>query len=196
MRRYRRVSNDCLGPTSSPRADHALECAGCFEAYLGAKQVNEAFPRILDSLDWLFFYDRLDSKLRSDRDYELLGYVPYAFVPWHKLFASHTQKHLEFPKTDYEAYQQRVAHQEIVDAFKLNLPWQLKTAFTGTNVVAELLPLLNRILNPEIRPVNSQLVKKEEKEVLAKLVGLMVGMKLGFVQDKNEEGQLTYKLEP
>ncbi len=63
-------------------------------------------------------------------------------------------------------------------------------------MVAELLPLLNRILNPEIRPVNSQLVKKEEKDVLTKLVGLMIRMKLGFVQDKNEDGQLTYKLEP
>ena len=84
--------NGVLARSSCANLADAL--AGCFEAYLGAKQVNEAFPRILDSLDWLFFCDRLDSKLRSDRDDELLGYVPYAFVPWHKLFASHTQKHL------------------------------------------------------------------------------------------------------
>lgn len=177
-------------------ADPPPSLAGCFENYLGAKQVNEAFPRILEALDWLYLYDRLESKLRSDRDYELLSYVPFAFVGWHKLFASHTAKPLEYPKADYEAYQQRVAHQEIVDAFRVHLPHELKGLFTGTNVAAELLPLLNRILNPDIRPVNSQLVKADERRVLTKLVHLMMAMKISFVQDKNEDGQLTYKLEP
>lgn len=64
--------------------------------------MNDGWSRILEAHDWLFLYDRLDSRLRSDRDYELLAYVPYTFVPWYKLFSSHTAKALEFPKSDYE----------------------------------------------------------------------------------------------
>lgn len=76
---------------------------GCFENYLLARDTdNEAFPRISEALDWLYFFDRLDGKLRTDRDYELLGYVPYSFVPWYPLFSSQTPNPVELPKTDYE----------------------------------------------------------------------------------------------
>jgi chromosome transmission fidelity protein 18 len=76
--------------------------SGCFENYLGAKQLTDTWPRINEALDWLFLYDRLDGRLRSDRNYELLAYMPYAFVPWYKLFSSHSSAPLEFPKSDYE----------------------------------------------------------------------------------------------
>ncbi|KDE04049.1 hypothetical protein MVLG_05488 [Microbotryum lychnidis-dioicae p1A1 Lamole] len=169
---------------------------GCFENYLSAKQLTDTWPRINEALDWLFLYDRLDGRLRSDRDYELLGYVPYAFAPWYKLFSSHSTIPLEFPKADYEAYLKRIAHQEIVQTFSSQLPQGLKSLFTGPNVSAELLPLLNRILSPELKPINSQLIKAEDRVVLIKLVNTMLGLGLAFVQDKNEEGQLMYKLEP
>lgn len=44
--------------------------------------------------------------------------------------------------------------------------------------------------------VNSQLIKTEERAVMLKLISTMLGMRLSFVQDKNEDGQLTYKLDP
>ncbi|SCZ92034.1 BZ3500_MvSof-1268-A1-R1_Chr5-3g08294 [Microbotryum saponariae] len=169
---------------------------GCFENYLSAKQLTDTWPRINEALDWLFLYDRLDGRLRSDRDYELLGYVPYAFAPWYKLFSSHSTIPLEFPKADYEAYLKRIAHQEIVQTFSSQLPQGLKSLFTGPNVSAELLPLLNRILSPQLKPINSQLIKAEDRIVLINLVNTMLALGLAFVQDKNEEGQLMYKLEP
>ena len=76
---------------------------GCFENYLIARDTdNESFSRINDALDWLYFFDRLDGNLRTDRAYELLGYVPYSFVPWYPLFSSQTPNPVELPKTDYE----------------------------------------------------------------------------------------------
>lgn len=83
-------------------ADSSTPHTGCFENYLGARQLTDTWPRILEATDWLFLYDRLDGRLRSDRDYELLAYVPYAFVPWYKLFSSQTSAPMEFPKADYE----------------------------------------------------------------------------------------------
>ncbi|GAA6038469.1 hypothetical protein JCM8097_004581 [Rhodosporidiobolus ruineniae] len=170
---------------------------GCFENYLTARGVNaEAFPRILSALDCLFFYDRIDGRLRAEREYELLAYVPYAFAPWYSLFSSQVPKPVELPKTDYEMYLKRVAHQEVADAFSQNIPHTLRTMFTGTNVVAELLPLLNRIVAPDLKPVNSQVVKNEERQTLLRLVNTMITSKLSFVLDKAEDGQLSYKLDP
>ncbi len=50
-------------------------------------------------------------------------------------------------------YLKRTAHQEVADAFSQAIPQSLRTMFTGTNVVGELLPLLNRILSPDLKPV-------------------------------------------
>lgn len=48
----------------------------------------------------------------------------------------------------------------------------------------------------EFSQINSQLIKTDERVVLLKLINTMLDLKLFFVQDKNEDGQMTYKLEP
>jgi chromosome transmission fidelity protein 18 len=105
---YEKISQGAL---SSPfpsfphcRLTPRLPCfAGCFENYLVARGTNaESFPRIDKALEWLFLYDRLDSRLRSEREYELLAYVPYSFAPWYSLFSSQVPKEVERSKTDYE----------------------------------------------------------------------------------------------
>lgn len=105
-RRFHKVSAETGRRTIGPAltiCSHCSRCdTGCFENYLGVKQLTDTWPRINEAGDWLFLYDRLDGRLRSDRDYELLGYVPYTFVPWYKLFSSHTSAQMEFPKADYE----------------------------------------------------------------------------------------------
>lgn len=89
--------------------------------------------------------------------------------------------------------------------------------FTAATIASELLPFINRIVSPDLKPVsppslcsllsyvnadrynpqvNSQLIKKDERLVLMKLVNHLLTMKMSFVQDRNEEGQLSYKLDP
>ncbi|BGP22340.1 hypothetical protein Rt10032_c07g3187 [Rhodotorula toruloides] len=169
----------------------------CFENYLTARSSNnEALPRILQALDWIWLYDQLDNRLRSEREYELLAYVPYSFVAWYPLFSSQVPNPVELPKTDYEMYLKRIAHQEVADAFAASVPQNLKTLFSGPNIVAELLPFLNRIVAPDLKPVNSQVVKNEERARLMRLVNTMISTKLAFVLDKSEDGQLSFKLDP
>ncbi|GAA6044332.1 hypothetical protein NBRC10512_004645, partial [Rhodotorula toruloides] len=143
-----------------------------------------------------YLYDQLDNRLRSEREYELLAYVPYSFVAWYPLFSSQVPNPVELPKTDYEMYLKRIAHQEVADAFAASVPQNLKTLFSGPNIVAELLPLLNRIVAPDLKPVNSQVVKNEERARLMRLVNTMISTKLAFVLDKSEDGQLSFKLDP
>ena len=44
--------------------------------------------------------------------------------------------------------------------------------------------------------LNSQIVRTQERLVLKRLVEIMAAMELQFVQEKNEEGQLVYRLDP
>ena len=56
--------------------------------------------------------------------------------------------------------------------------------------------MINRIISPPLRPVNKQIVKPEERATLARLLDIMVALELRFVQEKAEDGQLMYRLDP
>jgi len=44
--------------------------------------------------------------------------------------------------------------------------------------------------------VNSQVIRPAEKAILTRLVDIMVSLELRFVQEKAEDGQLVYRLDP
>jgi hypothetical protein len=44
--------------------------------------------------------------------------------------------------------------------------------------------------------VNSQVIRPEEKAMLSRLVNIMVSLELRFVQERAEDGQLLYRLDP
>ncbi|KAG8687630.1 hypothetical protein FRC11_006876 [Ceratobasidium sp. 423] len=66
----------------------------------------------------------------------------------------------------------------------------------GSKAVLEFLPFINRIISPPLKPLNSQIVRTQERLVLKRLVEIMAAMELRYVQDKNEDGQPIYRLEP
>ena len=78
----------------------------------------------------------------------------------------------------------------------LNLPAKIQRHFRKSNFATELLSPFLRILSPFLRPVNKQLIKPDEREVLKRLVDIMIQFQLTFVQEKTEDGQFLYRLEP
>lgn len=44
--------------------------------------------------------------------------------------------------------------------------------------------------------MNSQIIKPEERALLARLVEIMVSLELRFVQERTEDGQVVYRLDP
>lgn len=44
--------------------------------------------------------------------------------------------------------------------------------------------------------MNSQVIRPEERALLTRLVDIMVSLELRFMQEKLEDGQLVYRLEP
>ena len=44
--------------------------------------------------------------------------------------------------------------------------------------------------------MNKQVIKPDERALMSRLVDIMVAMELRFVQEKSEDGQLMYRLDP
>ncbi|KAA1103243.1 hypothetical protein PGT21_010911 [Puccinia graminis f. sp. tritici] len=169
---------------------------GCFESYLGMKQPTDLWQTYDRLHEWLDFHDRLETKIWKEQEYQLSGYVPYSIAIWRELMGNVTNKAPDYPKIDYEHFLKRSINEETLSSFNSHLPPIVKASFKSQEVVCELLPFLIRILSVDLRPVNSKLIKKEEKDVLARLVSIMIELGLKFVQDKSEDGQLSYTLEP
>ncbi|KAH8920215.1 P-loop containing nucleoside triphosphate hydrolase protein [Atractiella rhizophila] len=175
---------------------------GCFEFYPRFHHHSSSFlDQVTNALDWLAFFDSLDSRIRTERDYELMAYMPYSVTAWYPIFGSAKgfggdEVKLEWPKEDYEGYLKRMAHEEISNSFRQGLPVEVRSIFTSVNTSLELAPYMMRILSPDLKPINSQIIKQEEKQLLNKLVDTMGRMKLAFYQERNDDGQLSYKLEP
>ena len=59
--------------------------------------------------------------------------------------------------------------------------------------VFDILPNLLDIIQPNLRPVNTQLYSAREKEELKALVDTMTAYNLTYVQERSQEGQYVYK---
>lgn len=44
--------------------------------------------------------------------------------------------------------------------------------------------------------VNKQVIKPDERALMSRLVDIMAALELRFVQEKSEDGQLMYRLDP
>lgn len=74
----------------------------CFENYLKGKTPADELRACSRALDWLQFYDNLDARLRRDRDYDIMPYIPYSFIAWNPIFAAVANKTPEWPRVDFE----------------------------------------------------------------------------------------------
>ncbi|TBU35498.1 P-loop containing nucleoside triphosphate hydrolase protein [Dichomitus squalens] len=176
---------------------------GCFEHYANLHRHDASFERYSKGMEWLCRWDVLMGAMRAEREYALLPYMPYPLVAFYPLFQDRGAPKVERPKADWEHYTQTKTNEEIYKS----LARCLRTAAarcggdwrhlaSDTLMQLELAPYLNRIVSPPLRPVNSQVIRPAEKAVLARLVSVMANLELRFVQEKTEEGQLVYRLDP
>ena len=59
--------------------------------------------------------------------------------------------------------------------------------------VRDTLPYIMVIMQPGLRPVNTQLYSPREKEELHNLVNLHIAFNLNYVQEKTPEGSYIYR---
>ncbi|KAJ7827471.1 hypothetical protein B0H14DRAFT_2814415 [Mycena olivaceomarginata] len=161
------------------------------------------FSRYEKANEWLVTFDLLSATMYSDGDFALSQYLPYTLVPFYPLFKERSGQRVERSQADWEAAVQTRANEEIYKS----LSRCLQTASTrhggdfrhlvSTPILQlEFAPYINRIISPPLRPVNSQVIKPEERALLSRLVDIMSTLELQFFQERAEDGQLTYRLDP
>ncbi|KAH9966853.1 P-loop containing nucleoside triphosphate hydrolase protein [Russula dissimulans] len=193
------------------RLSHALEATGtldrvalgCFEHYTNLGRHDATFARYEKANEWLVAYDVLSGSMRTEREYGLLQYLSYALVPFFPLFQERGAPRVERPKADWEWHVKTRANEEIYKSLtravrtgNARSAGQFRDLVSEPVLILEFAPLLNRIICPPIRPVNSQVIRPEEKAMLSRLVNIMVSLELRFVQERAEDGQIVYKLDP
>ncbi|KAG8995078.1 hypothetical protein FRB90_000281 [Tulasnella sp. 427] len=176
---------------------------GCFAHYASLHHSDPSWKRYLKAQKWFTTFDLFSSTMRVEQEYAVLQYMPYMVVPVYPIFADSGNAKVGNPRADWECHVKAKACEEIyksmsdcVVADHGRHTASLRHLLTKEVVVAEFAPLLNRIISPPLRPVNSQVIRPYEKAMLKKLVDVMVSLELRFVQEKNEDGQLMYRLDP
>lgn len=171
---------------------------GCFEAYPAMRFHDVALQKFCEMSEWFNFYDQVNYRANNKHEYEVYKYLPYPIVNFHRFFAGTcAQEHrVEYPRVDYETYASRKTFENLVDVFLAGIQPQKRRFLTKTMVIHELVPLLMHIITPDIKPVNQQLIKSAEKAQLVRLIDIMIEFGLSFIQEKTEDGQFLFKLEP
>ncbi|KXN91400.1 Chromosome transmission fidelity protein 18 [Leucoagaricus sp. SymC.cos] len=169
---------------------------GCFEHYATLRQHDANFSRYESANEWLMAFDTLSSSMFADGDFALIPYLSFTLVPFYPLFQARTSERIERNYSDWEHHQLTKSNEEIYASFARCLRSATLRQEGGSyrHLVStpilqlEFTPFINRIISPPLRPVKRQL--------LARLVEIMSALELRFVQDRGDEGQLSYRLEP
>ncbi|KAI8577410.1 hypothetical protein K450DRAFT_252301 [Umbelopsis ramanniana AG] len=171
---------------------------GCFESYPKMKFHDVAGAKIVAAFDWLYFYDLINHRSNNQHQNGLYGYLPYPLVNFHRYFAGTVaQEHkVEYPKVDYENFLAKKSFTNLSNMLISGMSVHQRRNTTKENITTELLHQLLRIISPQLRPVNHQLIKPAEKAILGRLVDIMIDFGLTFVQEKVDEGRFVYRLEP
>ncbi|KAB5593127.1 Sister chromatid cohesion-related protein [Ceratobasidium theobromae] len=193
------------------RLSRVIENAGtdriavaCFEHYTTLRKGRSSWSSLFAANDWFGWYDMLSMAIRAEQEYALLPYQPYAIAAFHPLFATLGNPKYERVNNDWDHFTRTKLNEEIKLAVCNALVAGARDSdaatymhlMAGHKAALEFLPLVNRIINPPLKPLNSQIVRTQERLVLKRLVEIMTAMELRYVQEKNEDGQSVYRLEP
>ncbi|KAH7107651.1 P-loop containing nucleoside triphosphate hydrolase protein [Auriculariales sp. MPI-PUGE-AT-0066] len=176
---------------------------GCFEQYIITHQQDANLQRFDKATEWLCSFDLLSGAMRTEREYALIPYTAFPAVAFFPLFAQRGAQKLERPKADWENYLKTKQHEEIFKSLTRCLQGEgagrtgeYRHMLSNGVLQLEFAPLINRIISPPLRPVNSQVIRADEKKLLSRLVEIMVALDLRFLQEKTEDGNLVYRLDP
>jgi chromosome transmission fidelity protein 18 len=147
--------------------------------------------RMVQMANDLEFYDRIQTSINTNQNFELMMYMNYPVCGFHRLFACTNNVKLEFPKICYQVEQIKKQISGLERGFMNGINENHLWMNQPKNIM-ELTPYLLFIISPKFLPVNMQFIKPNERVVLNRLVELFV--KFGLKLVKDSEGK--YLLEP
>ncbi|KDR73607.1 hypothetical protein GALMADRAFT_251349 [Galerina marginata CBS 339.88] len=177
--------------------------SGCFGHYATLRRHDANLSRQEQAMEWLTTFDLFSSAMYSDGDFALNQYLPYTLVPFYPLFQERSAERVERNQADWEHLQLTRTNEEIYKTLArclrsatVRYGGDFRHLVSAPILQIEFAPYINRIISPPLRPVNSQVIRPQEKALMNRLVDLMSTLELRFVQERAEDGQLTYRLDP
>ncbi|KAI6166905.1 hypothetical protein EDD17DRAFT_1773912 [Pisolithus thermaeus] len=175
---------------------------GCFAQYPHYRRHEADMSRYQQVNEWLVAFDTLSSAMYAEGEFELHGYLPYLLIPFHPLCREQRSQRMERDTSDWENVQLTRTNEEIYKSLANGIRTSSKIAgayghlIMGQVLALEFAPYLNRIISPPLRPVNSQIIRPAERALVSRLVEIMISLGLRFVQERADDGQLVYRLDP
>jgi len=147
-------------------------------------------------LDWNVNYDALSTEIKTKQDYILSRYIPYLFVFIHHISACVNPGKIKFPTLKSEMFLIEQKTKNIMKSLYSDME-PLTKSFNSPQVLScDVLFHLYKITAQNFRPVNKQLYTQMERNQLNDLVNTMISYNLTYRQEKNEDGNYVYVLEP
>ncbi|XP_006814806.1 chromosome transmission fidelity protein 18 homolog, partial [Saccoglossus kowalevskii] len=182
--------------TVTANGEYDKTTQGIFDNFLEVKCKDPYMDAVILGHEWLAMSDRLNQEISHSQNYIFMRYLPFLPVAFHMLFASNSHRRIQYPNTQYENFVKLNKTLNLLTSLLSGVtPATKRNAHTKVAVL-DILPLLVEIMQPNIRPVNTQLYSTKEKEQLCNVVSTMIAYNLTYQQRRSPEGQYTYCLEP
>ncbi|XP_055684158.1 chromosome transmission fidelity protein 18 homolog [Lutzomyia longipalpis] len=176
--------------------DYERLTQGVFENYPLQKISDVTMLNTAEVTDWFVFSDLLQRMINQLQNYTIYPYLPYTFAMWHNLLATLQRANISFPSKGFEASQKLQTHRMLMIAMRKGLGNNVRGIGDGFVMLMDALPLIRRILSPNIRSVSLHLLTPKDRSDLQHAVEVMADLGVKFMQIKGADGTFKYQMEP
>lgn len=167
-----------------------------FDNYINVSFRDPRFELIHEGPEWLCFTDQLLTTVQHLQNYSLYPYLPFIAPAFHRVFSVVPYTKMVFQNSFLEARAKKTQMHNILVSLIAELSPQSRCFVTETTLLRDVLPWLLCIVQPAIRPVNTQLFSKEERQQLQQVIAVMSSLSITYQQTRNADGVYQYNLEP
>ncbi|CAN7994298.1 unnamed protein product [Ixodes hexagonus] len=181
---------------------HSAQAFGDYEKFVQALFDNYVHVNFKDpnfqtqGPEWLCFVDGLLNTVHHLQNYSLYPYLPYVAAAFHCAFSVLPYTKMVFQNSFLEARAKETQLSNILASLWAETSAQSHCFLKGDTLVLDVLPWLMGILQPTIRPVNTQLFSAEERQQLQQVISVMASFNLTYHQARTADGVYQYALEP
>ncbi|KAG1667117.1 Chromosome transmission fidelity protein 18 [Nymphon striatum] len=181
----------CYSCGETPRLIH-----GMFENYLNMKFKDSRMSKVFNGTEWLCFSDLINQEIMHSQNYILMPYLPYTCVAYHFMYSVLNPPRIIYPTMDSEHKTNHTKMVNMITALYSEMPSHVRSFISERTLVQDMLPSLIDIIQPRLRPINTQLYSNHEKEELQRLISIMISYNLTYRQERTEDGQIVFTLDP
>ena len=168
--------------------------AGVFENYHSLKFRDSGMRGVVAGMEWLVHFDLLHNEAQKSQAWALMGHFCFPLVATHLLWASTTKQRISFPSQQAEVQGKLQRSGAMLEAVTAEMEPTARAYSSGAVLLREVLPTILSVIQPSLRPVNTQLFSAKEKAELANVVSVHIAYNITYQQERNlETGQYEYR---